>query len=243
MDGNLIPKIVTVFASKGGVGKTTLAYELAWILQAVLVDLDWDAGGATGQWGYRRQDYRASPLLDALDTGGVPTPVRAKRRPDLVPSHPDLAMNHPESDELADCLSKWVVEWGREFTVVDTHPGGGSVAFGALAAASVVVIPAVLKMRELDALEDSLRELNEYPILVVPNMVPSVPPGRMLERLDHIVKGANVPVAPPVSFYTWWPRRQLRAAITSTEPPTMNLVPVIAEMTKVADAVRSYVNK
>ena len=35
--------IVTVAAAKGGVGKTTLAYELAAGLGGVLVDLDWDA--------------------------------------------------------------------------------------------------------------------------------------------------------------------------------------------------------
>ena len=45
-------RIVTVAAAKGGVGKTTLAYELAAALGGVLVDLDWDAGGATRMWGF-----------------------------------------------------------------------------------------------------------------------------------------------------------------------------------------------
>lgn len=40
-------RIVTVGAAKGGVGKTTLAYEIAACLKGVLVDLDWDSGGAT----------------------------------------------------------------------------------------------------------------------------------------------------------------------------------------------------
>ena len=39
--------IITIAAWKGGVGKTELAKELAWLLDGVLVDLDWDAGGAT----------------------------------------------------------------------------------------------------------------------------------------------------------------------------------------------------
>lgn len=236
------PKIVTVFASKGGVGKSSIAYELAWLLGGVLIDLDWDTGGVTGQWGYKPGDHKTAPLLDALDTGGTPRPVRAKRRPDLVPSHRDLAFNHPEADELADNLTRWAGEWGRDFTIVDTHPGGSTVAFGAVSAASVVVMPAVLKMRELDALEGSLDELKGYPILIVPNMIPTVPPYRMLDRLTSIVKTAGVPVAEPISLHTWWPKRQRRAAITSTEPPSKNLVPAMTELQKVAEAVKSYVN-
>jgi len=46
-------KIITVAAYKGGVGKTTLALELAYLLDAPLVDLDWDKGGATRRWGYK----------------------------------------------------------------------------------------------------------------------------------------------------------------------------------------------
>ncbi len=36
----IVSKIVTVAAYKGGVGKTTLAMELAYLLEAPLVDLD-----------------------------------------------------------------------------------------------------------------------------------------------------------------------------------------------------------
>ncbi len=44
-----MPKIITVAAYKSGVGKTTLALELAQLLEAPLVDLDWDKGGATNR--------------------------------------------------------------------------------------------------------------------------------------------------------------------------------------------------
>jgi len=62
-----MPRIVTVAAAKGGVGKTTLAYELAGCLGGVLVDLDWDSGGATRMWGYDPAAFRRAPLLDALE--------------------------------------------------------------------------------------------------------------------------------------------------------------------------------
>lgn len=35
-------RIITVASWKGGVGKTTLAYEVAYQTGAVLVDLDWE---------------------------------------------------------------------------------------------------------------------------------------------------------------------------------------------------------
>jgi hypothetical protein len=43
-----VPRIVTVAAYKGGVGKTTIALELAYLLAAPLVDLDWDQGERAG---------------------------------------------------------------------------------------------------------------------------------------------------------------------------------------------------
>ena len=62
-------KIVTVAARKGGVGKTTLAYELAWLLRAPLVDLEFDEGSATRMWGYRHEACIRAPLLDSLEAG------------------------------------------------------------------------------------------------------------------------------------------------------------------------------
>ena len=51
--------ILTVAAQKGGVGKTTLAYELAAALDAILIDLDFHGGGATNLWGFDPLAVRA----------------------------------------------------------------------------------------------------------------------------------------------------------------------------------------
>lgn len=235
-------KIATVYAGKGGVGKTTISYELAYLLGAVLVDLDWDAGGASGMWGYNpRERQPRTPLVDAIGTGQTPSVVRQERRPDLVPSHPDLAVNQPEPAELRDRLAKWAVEWDRPWAVVDTHPGGGAAAFGALAAASVVVMPVVLGMRELDALEGTLAELEGYPILVVPNKVPASPPVALVERLERILAAAgDVPQTDVISYYPWLARRQLRVALTSYDPIPHRLERVIEELRAVTTAVESY---
>lgn len=235
-------KIVTVYAGKGGVGKTTISYELAYSLGAVLVDLDWDAGGASGMWGYNpRERQPRTPLVDALGSGRTPSIVTQERRPDLVPSHPDLAVNQSEPAELRDHLAKWSVEWERPWVVVDTHPGGGAAAFGALAAASVVVMPVVLGMRELDALEGTLSELEGYPILVVPNKVPPSPPVLLVERLEKVLEAAGaVPQTDVISFFPWLARRQLRIALTSYDPVPNRLERAVEELRAVTTAVESY---
>ena len=73
------PQIIVSGAYKGGVGKTTLALELAYLLDAPLVDLDWDKGGATKRWGYVPTE--SSPLLDALERGKTPGYARAVAKP------------------------------------------------------------------------------------------------------------------------------------------------------------------
>ena len=127
-----VSKIVTVAAGKGGVGKTTLAYELAYLLDAPLVDLDWNRGSSTRRWGFRPEARVRAPLIDAVTSGQTPALVAGKgRKPDLLPGHPDFAEHQPPDEEMADLLAKWAGERGRDFTVVDTHPGAASAGHGA----------------------------------------------------------------------------------------------------------------
>ena len=43
--------IVTVAANQGGVGKSSLAIEIAYSMGSILADLDWDYGSATRECG------------------------------------------------------------------------------------------------------------------------------------------------------------------------------------------------
>jgi chromosome partitioning protein len=232
--------IVTVAAAKGGVGKTTLAYELAAALDGVLVDFDWDFGGATRMWGYNPSAYRRAPLLDALEAGPdgrAPTPKTRPHQPALIPSHGDLAASSIDASLVADCLTAWAESWDNRVVIVDTHPGANALTDGAIEVADLMVVPVVLGSREMDALEGMLQDFKEYRLLLVPNMVPRVPPRRLFDRLKTIVD--DLPVAPPVSEHRWIRRRLRRSAITLQPNPGEQLTQAADEYRAVAEAVEN----
>ena len=212
--------IVTVAAWKGGVGKTELAKELAWLLGAVEVDFDWDAGGASKKWGYNHESRINAPLLDAFENNRIPKPLQGGAwRADLVPSHPDLEKNQPSPDQTSAAVEKWSAAWGRAM-VIDTHPGGTDVGYGAMSASHVIVVPTPLGINEREALESMVRELRGYPLLIVPNQnLYKVPGDKMFDRLGRIASTYSVPlVDTPITFCRWLPERTRRMAVAATEP-------------------------
>jgi len=239
-------RMITVAAAKGGVGKTTLAYELAAELSGVLVDLDWDAGGATRMWGFDPRSAARAPLLDALERGPDGRPPRPKRRPNqpaLIPSHPDLAASHVEPDLVADCLQAWATAWadggaGRGHLIADTHPGANDLTDGAIAVADLLVVPVILGNRELTALEAMLEDFGEYRMLLVPMMVPPIPARRLVERLADMA-GGRAGVAPPISEHRWLRRRLRRAALVAQPNPGARVRRAAAEFRAVARAVEN----
>jgi chromosome partitioning protein len=235
----IMPFIITVAAAKGGVGKTTLAYELAAAFGGCLVDLDWDAGGATRMWGFDPRSLQRAPLLDAFERGpdaAAPRPRRRPHQPALVPSHPDLSASRIDADLVADCLGAWAPTLSTEAVVIDTHPGANALTDGAIAAADLVVVPAVLGMREMTALEQNLAELVDHRVLVVPTMVPAVPPRRLVDRLAAVA-GGRVMVAPPISEHRWLRRRLRRAAVVSQPNPGIRVQAAALEFRRVAHAI------
>ena len=224
-------------SGKGGVGKTLIALELSWLLDAVLTDLDWDGGCASRSMGYLHEKFSKVPLLDAFESGKAPKPRKMVRRPDLVPSHPDLEANQPEADQLAPMLIQWAKEWDRP-VVCDTHPGGSPATLGACAAADVVIVPVVLGTRELNALEQTLAELGEYPLVLVPNWVPWIPPAAERRRLRQIADKYQVRVSEsPIREYRWMRTRKLRTVVTAAPSLSARTVPVAEDMLGLAEEV------
>lgn len=218
---DLAGRIIATSAYKGGVGKTFMAYELAYLLGGILVDLDWDKGNATRAWGYREETRVNAPLLDALDRNRVPRPIAGGPwRADLVPCHSDFGANQPDQETMTGALEKWAAQWADEYrcpVIVDTHPGGSPAIFGALAAAHAVVAPVVLGEREMEATEGMAAELRSYPIILAPNRVSASPAERYINWLSRIAETNRLPVAPPVSEYRWMMTRTRRMAVCASD--------------------------
>ncbi|TSD94851.1 ParA family protein [Skermania sp. ID1734] len=212
---NLVGRVITVASAKGGVGKTFEATEIAYALDAVLIDLDWNDGSVSRALGWFHEQRVRSPLLDALEAGRPPRPITGRSKPDLVPAGPEFGPNQPSAETMRDALRQWAEELGRTL-VVDCHPGDGDSAFGAMAAADCIVTPVILGERELDALAGWCRQFAGYPLFVAPNKVPKVPPARQLSRLETIVVEHGIDVATPIPDASWVPRRVARTALLSS---------------------------
>jgi chromosome partitioning protein len=226
---------------KGGVGKTTLAYELAYLLDGVLVDLEHDGGSATLKWGYEPEDRIRIPILDALANNRIPKPLKGFGKADLIPGHPLLGIESPDTDVMAEALLKWGAAWEKPWVVVDTHPGAAPHTNGALSIANVVVVPSPLKNSEMTALEKLIAEMADYPLVIVPTMVPAVPNAKYVRSLTAMVKGTPIQVAPPVPEASAVALRSKRMAITSEKRPAKAVAKVDAALRDVAEFVKEYV--
>lgn len=226
---------------KGGVGKTTMAYELAAARDAVLVDFEWDGSSVSRKWGYRHEERVRDPLLDALERDRTPRPLRGRgHKADLVPGSPILLDAGLSADDYADALQRWAGERGRDI-VVDTHPGASESAHGAMAASVVVLAPTTLSVDDLNGAEQMIRDLADYPLVIVPNKIKRVPPRPALERLKSICQD-RAAVAPPLPYVTAIEQRKKRVAMVGESPTPKNVQRYVTAIKQVNEFVEEYIN-
>lgn len=232
------PPVITVAAAKGGVGKTTLAVQLAACLGGVLVDLDHEAGGATGQ--LMPQPPRRGTVLDGLEAHGAPTPRALTHRPDLVPASPDLASSLIDDELVRVSLRAWAQEWGRA-VVVDTAPGHSAAAVGAVSAADLVIAPVALEVASIRALGSFVREWEGYPLMIVPVMAPARPARSMIALLSEVAGDRYV--AAPISEHRFLRRRLRRTSICLVPDPGRDVARAAEEFRRLSREVETWLTQ
>jgi cellulose biosynthesis protein BcsQ len=203
--------IIAVYSAKGGVGKTTLAVNLAWASatlssrRTLLWDLD-AQGGAS--YVLRKEPVGSDLRKRIVENDGVATLIRKTANPRLDVLAADPSLRHLDRDfhelrkrrRLAKVAANLTANYDR--VIIDCPPGLTDVSDQILRASDLVVvpvIPAALSQRALDVIKDYLQQ-KKGPRVVLAPVFSMVDRRRALHR-NEMDQHPSWPVIPMASAY------------------------------------------